>query len=282
VLYPFDRYIKRQILVGRPTHVIRTFLVDEFGMLVADDFEVDVEQLKQELATVSPALKNGLEGKRERPPGKRLMARALETDVAMDDRVSVRLLEFSRVQPIREMVHALAMKQMDPGRIRMEVELRFQASLDPDVLHTYLLYFWDGTRMTFGDWFAYIQLMKGTEKSFYNEVMLSDLNRVVWMMGGQPEFNEEDFLRRFMAGAQQALLETVDPRMNTQRIPPRDWAIVYSTAREHFLDLRARQDEEKKREYMGRVKEASRKKPVNLIEGEYEVQPLVEKGAQVG
>jgi len=195
---------------------------------------------------------------------------------------SVRLLEFSRVQPVREMVHALAMKQMDPGRIRMEVELRFQASLDPDVLNTYLLYFWDGTRMTFGDWYVYIQLMQGDEKTFYDEVMLSDPNRVIWMMGGQPEFNEEDFLRRFMAGAQQALLETVDPRMNTKRIPPRDWAIVYSTAREHFLDLKLRQDEEKQREYMGRVKEAAGRKPVNLIEGQYEVQPLAEKGTNVG
>jgi len=282
VLYPFDRYIKRQILVGRPTHVIRELLVDEFELKVSGNFEEDVEQLKRGLAAVSPAIRNWLEGKRERPRGKRLMARALETDVEMDDRISVRLLEFARVQPVREMVHALAMKQMEPGRIRMEVELRFQASLDPDVLHTYLLYFWDGARMTFGDWFVYIQLMKGTEKSFYNEVMLSDPNRVVWMMGGQPEFNEEDFLQRFMAGAQQALLETVDPRMNTKRIPPRDWAIVYSTAREHFLDLRARQDEEKQREYMGRVKGASEKKPVNLIEGQYEIPALAEKGANVG
>ena len=192
--YPFERYLKHQILLGRPISVIREFLVTEFKFAVSTKFEDEVEELKEELAATSTAVKHWLAGKRKRPPNREEWLAALETDLELTEELERDLLAFLQVAPVRELAQALVVKELDAERVAYELELKFSYPVDRPLLNLFIAYFWDGLRMEFGDWYAYSQLVVDQhERLRFEAVLSSDLNHVIWLLGAQSEFNEEDF-----------------------------------------------------------------------------------------
>ena len=244
--YPYERFLKHLLLQGRETAEI-TQAIHACGFVCNEDtFEDDLNLLKQDLCSSHPQVKAWIDGKRKSCPKGKAVEKAMDTSLVMTDKIAFEQTTLFKSGPLRRAIEALMLKELSVERVQMELEPRFGLPMNGGQLEFFKSFYWNSDDMGFAEWFCYIEMMGDSDREFFKEILMADMNRAIFLSGGIPQLGEADFLKVWLQKTQMILMESVDPMFNEKRIPPKDWVSCYSHMREHFLDaeLRAKAEDQ--------------------------------------
>ena len=302
--YPFDRYIKALLLHGLSLEEVKFALKAAALVYVDKTIDSEIELVRAEIATVDRTVPMLFKGTRKKALSPTVFQRAIGTTVPWPKSVEFEdITSFMATTPLRRACQALYMKGLPAEVVIQQVEFRFQTTLDPGVMQAFFHYLWDAPSMNFQDWYVYLALaykaqteeeegillgehigevspeamLVMDERRFFDEIMLSDIHRVLWLIGADPQLQEIDFLQRFLGNVQQKLIASVDPRINPNGKSPNDLVYCFTQMREHLLDNLSREDASVMHTYQRKLGEAA-----EIVDDNKEMPAMAELGEQVG
>ena len=247
MLYPFERYLVWLIARGFDDEALRRQLVTH-GLYWRKDFDDELKALRAETAQRGGAALARRKPQDKRPWSKSLARRLLGEGVAdlADEALRARTEVILSVRPLRQAVELLTLCGDPPETVALEVSTRYGATLDVSVLQCYLDYFWSVSPDQFGlVWSLVEDWPEGEERDLYRSCLGRDRRFVFWRLGINQaartlEDSEGEALAIFLQGAQQHLINAVDPMLNPSGAAPTAWVNNYAVVREMLLDWQQR------------------------------------------
>ena len=237
--YPFEGFLVWAIARGWDDPAIRA-QADRFGWFTADDFADDLAALRtQTLRKGGRVLAKRLAEETTKPWSKSIQRKLIGEVSDLADGPTWGRLETARaVEPMRQAIELLTASGLDADRIATELATRYGTRWAAEHVACYQAYFWRFDRAAYAECYRYVAAWEETpERDLYQSCLGRNERFVFWRLGLKPAIaalheSEGQTFVEFLQGAQQHLINAVDPMMNPEGKAPTAWVQNYAVVRD--------------------------------------------------
>ena len=267
--YPHEKYIRWLIAEGHDDEAIVEHCRRLF-LYFSHEHEKDLDEIRHRMAEAGgkpfqkrldegpPVLKDGT----IRPLPDKLKAKVIGTPIALDQHLMGRLETILHVRLARRCIQIFSAKKIEPAIIAHDLQQRYDMQIDEYMVNAFLDYFWDVETCDIADLYNYCQRIPEEDKDreFFALCLDKPLRYIYWRfnMDSPIQWTEGDFLQRSIIGAQNYILNAIDPTVNPLGKAPTEWVVILQNLRDMLLDHQARNSELAGQEFMSNFQDKIR------------------------